>query len=62
MVSTYAYLCNTRLCNNCSFPTCSHTTNKQYRLYKEGDERVEMRLVGSANGINYYMEYVKKSF
>lgn len=62
MVATYAYFCNTRKCDNCTFPTCSHTTDKQFRLYEEGDERTEMRLVYSANGVNYYMEYAKEPF
>ena len=62
MKSIYAYFCNTHKCDDCAFPTCSHTTDKQFRLYEEGDERTEMRLVYSFNRVNYYMEYAKEPF
>ena len=62
MKSIYAYFCNTHKCDDCTFPTCSHTTDKQFRLYEEGDERTEMRLAYSSNGVNYYMEYAKEPF
>ncbi len=62
MTATYAYFCDTHKCDKCTFPECSHTTDKKYRLYEEGDERTEMRLVYSANGVDYYMEYAKEPF
>lgn len=55
----YAYLCDTHKCNNCSFPECSHTTDENYRLHKEG---TEMMLMYSSDGVNYYMEFVKHPF
>ena len=58
MIQTYAYLCNLKRCTNCTFPTCSHTTDSQYRIPTEG---TEMRLLGCSNGVEYYMEFVKKN-
>ena len=58
MIQTYAYLCNLKMCNLCTFPTCSHTTDSQYRIPTEG---TEMRLLGCSNGVEYYMEFVKKN-
>lgn len=58
MLSTYAYLCNLKKCVDCSFPECSHTTDKNYRHFSK--EPTEMRLIYSSNGVNYYMEYIKK--
>ena len=58
MIQKYAYLCNLKRCTNCTFPTCSHTTDSLYRLPTEG---TEMRLLGCSNGIEYYMEFVKKN-
>lgn len=58
MIQTYAYLCNLKKCENCTFPTCSHTTDSRYRLPTEG---TEMRLLGCSNGVEYYMEFVKKN-
>lgn len=56
MLETYAYLCNMHRCEKCSFPECSHTTDRRYRyIFKD---TTEMRLVGSVNGVNYYMEFV----
>ena len=57
MLETYAYLCNLRKCKNCTFPECSHTTDKRYRC--QCSDETEMRLVGTANGVDYYMEYAK---
>ena len=54
----YAYLCNLKECENCTFPTCSHTTDLHYRMPTEG---TEMRLLGCSNGVEYYMEFVKKN-
>ena len=58
MIQTYAYLCNLKMCTNCTFPTCSHTTDLRYRMPTEG---TEMRLLGCSNGVEYYMEFVKKN-
>ena len=58
MIQKYAYLCNLKMCTNCAFPTCSHTTDSRYRLPTEG---TEMRLLGCSNGVAYYMEFVKKN-
>lgn len=58
MLETYAYLCNLRKCKDCTFPECSHTTDKRYRCKYPNE--TEMRLVGTTNGVNYYMEYVKR--
>lgn len=57
MLETYAYLCNLCKCNDCTFPECSHTTDKRYRC--DCSYETEIRLVATANGVNYYMEYVK---
>ena len=46
------------MCNLCTFPTCSHTTDSQYRIPTEG---TEMRLLGCSNGVEYYMEFVKRN-
>ena len=63
MYSKYAYLCDTNKCSDCSFPECSHTTDKNHRMYKEENEnKTEMRLVGVVNDVNYYMEFVKHPF
>ena len=45
-------------CEKCSYPKCSHTTDERYRYISK--EATEMRLVGSSNGVNYYMEFVTK--
>lgn len=58
MLETYAYLCNLRKCKDCTFLECSHTTDKRYRC--ECPDETEMRLVGTTNGVNYYMEYIKR--
>lgn len=58
MIQTYAYLCNLKKCENCIFPTCSHTTDSHYRLPTEG---TEMRLLSYSNGVAYYMEFLKKN-
>ena len=58
MIQTYAYLCNLKMCTNCKFPTCSHKTDSRYRMTAEG---TEMRLLGCSNGVEYYMEFVKKN-
>lgn len=60
MLETYAYLCNLRKCKDCTFPECSHTTDKNYRC--ECTDDTEMRLVNTVNGVKYYMEYVKYPF
>lgn len=57
MLESYAYLCNLRKCKDCTFPECSHTTDERYRI--ECREETEMRLIGTTNGVNYYMEYIK---
>ena len=57
MLESYAYLCNLLKCKDCTFPECSHTTDKLYRI--KCREEAEMRLLYSANGVNYYMECVK---
>ncbi len=49
MIRKYAYLCNLEKCTNCTFPTCSHTTDLRYRL------------LGCSNGVEYYMEFFKKN-
>lgn len=59
MEDRYAYLCDTHKCDNCSFPKCSHTTDENHRLHKEG---TEMRLMYSSDGVDYYMEFVKHPF
>ena len=58
LIRKYAYLCNLKMCTNCTFPTCSHTTDLRYRMPIEG---TEMRLLGCSNGVDYYMEFVKKN-
>ena len=58
MIQAYAYLCNLKRCTNCTFPTCSHTTDSRYRMPTEG---TEMRLLGCSNGVEYYMEFFKKN-
>lgn len=58
MIKTYAYICNLKMCINCIFPTCSHTTDLRYRMPTEG---TEMRLLRCSNGVEYYMEFVKKN-
>ena len=45
-------------CEKCSYPECSHTTDERYRYISK--EATEMRLVGSSNGVNYYMEFVTR--
>lgn len=57
MLETYAYFCNLRKCKDCTFPKCSHTTDKRYRY--EFPDVTEMKLIGTTNGVNYYMEYLK---
>lgn len=57
MLATYAYLCDLKQCQDCTFPECSHTTDIRHRLTKEGCKLTEMKLVGSENGVNHYMEY-----
>lgn len=57
MEAKYAYLCDTLQCPDCSFPECSHTTDENHRIH---EENTEMRLVGSSNDTNYYMEFVKR--
>ena len=42
MLESYAYLCNLRKCKDCTFPECSHTTDKRYRCEYLYD--TEMRL------------------
>lgn len=59
MEDRYAYLCDTHKCYNCSFPKCSHTTDENHRLHKEG---TEMRLMYSSDDVDYYMEFVKHPF
>ena len=54
---TYAYLCNLRKCVDCTFPECSNATDLRYSMFTEG---TEMKLVGRANGINYYMEFLEE--
>ena len=56
MLEKYAYLCNLRKCKDCTFPECSHTTDKRYRCECFYD--TEMRLVGVKNGVSYYMEHI----
>ena len=56
MLEKYAYLCNLRKCKDCTFPECSHTTDKRYRCECLYD--TEMRLVGVTNSVSYYMEYI----
>lgn len=55
---TYSYLCNRKMCKNCIFPTCSHTTDLRYRLSVEG---TEMKLLHSSNDIKYYVEFLKEN-
>ena len=56
MLEKYAYLCNLRKCKDCTFPECSHTTDKRYRCEYLYD--TEMRLVCVTNGVSYYMEHI----
>ena len=56
MLESYAYLCNLRKCKDCTFPECSHTTDKRYRCECLYD--TELRLVGVTTGVSYYMEYI----
>ena len=49
----YTYFCDMNKCNNCSFPICSHTTDENHRLHKEG---TEMIFQYSSDGVDYYME------
>lgn len=56
MIQTYSYLCNLKKCENCIFPTCSHTTDVRYRMPTEG---TEMKLIHSSNGVEYFMEVLK---
>ena len=58
MLARYAYLCNMHKCKKCSYPECSHTIDERYRYISK--EATEMRLVGSTNGVNYYMEFVAR--
>lgn len=62
MLDSYAYLCDLEQCTDCSFPECRHTTDIHHRLYKETEvyEVTEMKLIGSGNGVNYYMEVFKE--
>ena len=55
---TYSYICNRKKCENCTFPTCSHTTDSRYRMPVEG---TEMKLLSISNGIEYYMEFLKEN-
>lgn len=57
MKNVYAYLCDTHKCENCSFPTCSHTIDESHRIH---EENTEMRLLYSSDDTNYYMEFVKR--
>ena len=58
MQAVYAYLCNLEKCDDCSFPDCSYTTDKQHQHISKSP--TEMRLIGVTNGVEYYMEYVIK--
>lgn len=58
----YAYLCDREACSECSYPTCQHTTDQSHKLFKNVDEFLEMRLVGTLNNVDYYMEDYKQSF
>ena len=58
MKETYAYLCDLCKCPDCTFPECSHTTDKRHRI--ECADETEMRLLSTVNGVNYYMEFVKR--
>ena len=58
----YAYLCDREACSECSYPTCQHTTDQFHKLFKNADEFLEMRLVGTLNNVDYYMEDYKQSF
>lgn len=49
----YAICINAR---SAHYPECSHTTDERYQYISK--ESTEMRLVGSTNGVNYYMEFV----
>lgn len=62
MNAKYAYFCDTHKCEHCSFPVCAHTTDENHRMYKEENEKTEMRLVGATNNVEYYMEFVKHPF
>lgn len=62
MKSIYAYFCDTHKCEHCSFPECAHTTNEDHRMYKEKNDKTEMRLINSYDGVNYYMEFIKHPF
>lgn len=55
-IKTYSYLCNLKKCENCIFPTCSHTTDVRYRM---PTEETEMKLIHSSNGVEYFMEVRK---
>lgn len=62
MKSIYAYFCDTHKCGHCSFPECAHTINEDHRMYKEENDKTEMRLINSYDGVNYYMEFIKHPF
>lgn len=61
MFARYAYFCDRKACSNCSYPTCQHTTDQTHKLYKNVDEFLEMRLIGTSNDVSYYMEDYKQS-
>lgn len=60
MRTKYAYLCDLKQCQDCTYPKCEHTTDIRHRLTKEGCKLTEMKLVGSTNGVDYYMEDFKE--
>lgn len=62
MLTRYAYFCDQKACSHCSYPTCQHTTDQSHKLYKDADESIEMRLVGIANDVYYFMEDYKPCF
>ena len=62
MNNKYAYFCDTTKCTDCSFPECAHTTDENYIMYKEGNDKTEMRFIYTIDNVNYYMEFVKHPF
>lgn len=62
MNDKYAYFCNTTKCTDCSFPECAHTTDENYIMYKERNDKTEMRFMYTIDNVNYYMEFVNHPF
>ena len=62
MNNKYAYFCDTTKCTDCSFPECAHTTDENNIMYKEGNDKTQMRFIYTIDNVNYYMKFVKHPF